>query len=178
MAKIEEGESGELINSLTSKGALLDFYSDRAVAHASFFVASIFGMLSISSIIQRLHETLWWFSTGLFFIFSYMGYHSLSKFSYFADISEKLSTHGLKANETLVKVRWKDNKGVQRKLGDYVSKKDAKQEKILLFSRIINAFGPRVMGILYWGIIFYLGSIVYSKFLHSPGDSPFLYSPP
>ena len=33
--------------------ALLDFFSDRATAHASLFVASIFGILTMLSLVQN-----------------------------------------------------------------------------------------------------------------------------
>jgi hypothetical protein len=65
--------------------ALLDFYSDRATAHASLFVASIFGLVTVLAIVQAfilvnppIERWIVWASEYLFFIFTYVGYFTKS----------------------------------------------------------------------------------------------------
>ena len=157
--------------SATRISALLDFYSDRAVAHASFFVASIFGLVTLLSIIQQLNMHLTWFSIPLswcsiplFFAFSYVGYYTLGRFSFYADISQKLSEYGLKSEVSLQGVPYEQEKTLK----DYVHEQEDSQEKLFILRRIIAIKqGRYILAILYWFLIAYLGSIVYSKFWHS-----------
>jgi len=39
---------------VTGRSALLDFYGDRATSFASLFVASIFGLVATSAVIQAV----------------------------------------------------------------------------------------------------------------------------
>jgi hypothetical protein len=157
--------------SATRISALLDFYSDRAVAHASFFVASIFGLVTLLSIVQQLNMHLTWFSiplswysTPLFFAFSYVGYYTLGRFRFFADISDKLSEHGLKSEETLQGVPFEPTKTLKK----YIHNQEELQKKVLILKTIItNRWGKYILPLLYWGIVCFLGSIVYSKFWNS-----------
>lgn len=88
---VEEREK-QLAIKLTAKAALLDFYSDRAVAHASLFVASIFGLVTVLAIIQNIecNVLLLPLSLLLYWAFAYAGYFTFQRFSYYADISDRL----------------------------------------------------------------------------------------
>jgi len=161
--------------SATRISALLDFYSDRAVAHASFFVASIFGLVTLLSIIQQLNMHLTWFSIPLawcsiplFFAFSYVGYYTLGRFTFYADISDKLGEHGLKSVETLKGVPCKSKNKPKETLKDYIDEQEDLQKKLFILRRIIaSKRGGYILALLYWILIVCLGSVVYSKFWHS-----------
>ena len=70
--------------------ALLDFYSDRCVAHASFFVATLFGTFSLLSLLDDkeglvrigLASTYWLLFIGSIYL--------LLSFSYYSGYSEKI----------------------------------------------------------------------------------------
>ena len=111
-------------------GALLDFYSDRAVAHASFFVASIFGLVTMSAIVLQLEDKLFaWISIPLFFAFSYLGYFTLVRFGFYADISERL-TVGLKRDETLGETLVFEEE--EKTLREYMNKQTRSQETLFI----------------------------------------------
>jgi hypothetical protein len=69
---------------------LIDIFSDRTVAHASFFVTSIFGLLTLLALSQGLKAIYQKIILNIFF-FSYSGYYTLLRFNYYADISQKLT---------------------------------------------------------------------------------------
>ena len=153
---------------VTRIGALLDFYSDKAVAHASFFVASIFGLVTLWSIVQQLNMHLTWFSIPLFFAFSYVGYYTLGRFTFYADISQKLGEHGLKYEETLQGVPYKPKNKPKTTLKDYIDKQEDLQKNLFILKKIIaKGRGKYYLALLYWVLIGFLGSIVYSRFLCS-----------
>lgn len=144
---------------ISRAGALLDFFSDRAVAHASFLVASVFGLLTMSTIIQELGILWVWASVFLFFAFSYIGYFTLVRFGCFADISEKLASgRGLNMKSTLQRVEI-EHKGNKTDLWAYLTRRYALQKKIL----VLKWLGVKGLLIVYWIVIYYLGIIVYSR---------------
>jgi len=63
-----------------SLAAILDFYSDRAVAHASFFLASFFGLFTVLSIGEK--EIFEW-AFPYWILFS-VGLYTLIRFAYYA----------------------------------------------------------------------------------------------
>lgn len=148
-------------------GGLLDFYSDRAVAHASFLVASIFGLVTLSAIIQQLDfqlmlfpVPLFWLSVLLFFVFSYLGYYALIRFGFYARIADKLRERGLKWSETFRAIPYR-----QGTLKEYHLEEEEKQRKLLVLRRIISTErGILALVLLYWVLVFFFGSIVYSRF--------------
>jgi len=155
--------SPELFASRVS--ALLDFYSDRAVAHASFFVASIFGLVTLLTVIQQLDIYLKWFSVPLFwwsipifFVFSYTGYYTLIRFNFYASIAGELA----REISSIVPFR-------HTMLGNYVQEQEKQQQrKILILRKIIaGGWGIHILGFLYWILIGLRGFVVYSRFLHS-----------
>jgi len=177
---LKESENGKGVNTIrdvtddplfvTRIGALLDFYSDRAVAHASFFVASIFGLVTLLTIIQQLNMHLtWvsiplsWYSILLFFAFSYLGYYTLGRFGFYADMSQKLNEYGLKLEEVFSGIPYR-----QIMLREYMDKQEEVQNNYLILRKIIaSKQGRYILPLMYWILIIYLGSIVYSKFWHS-----------
>ncbi len=75
--------TGDKISSLS---AILDFYSDRAIAHASFFLASFFGLFTVLQIQQN--PTLGW--AILYWILFLAGLYTLNRFGYYASFAQKL----------------------------------------------------------------------------------------
>jgi len=85
-----ENENGDLSKlSDEERSALLDFHSDRAVAHASFFVASIFGLFAVLSIAENSPEnrTLWTLPYWALFL---IGFYSFANFSLYAVFAHKI----------------------------------------------------------------------------------------
>lgn len=100
---------------IAETSALLDYYSGRAVAHASFFVASIFGILTFAGIVAnfkelptlpiivgsihlQLHLQLI-IGTILFIAFAYMGYNSLITFNHYASLSNDIAAYPIKEKQ-------------------------------------------------------------------------------
>ena len=95
----------------TETSALLDYYSDRAVAHASFFIASIFGILTFSAIVASYTDSstlptlinsnplLLVVGTILFLAFAYMGYNSLITFNHYASLSNDIAAYPIKEKQ-------------------------------------------------------------------------------
>ena len=69
---------------------LLDFYSDRAVAHASFLVACIFGLVSLLSLLKGANLTLKIGYSIPYLILLGGGYYSLLNFGHFANEAENI----------------------------------------------------------------------------------------
>jgi hypothetical protein len=94
----------------TRLAALLDFYSDRATAHASLFVASLFGLFSVLSIVDQLTGDYIWFSMVIYFLLAYSGYFTLVRFGFYAQIAH-LITLGLEEKSTFESVKFSTEKG-------------------------------------------------------------------
>ena len=70
--------------------AMVDFYSDRAVAHASFFLASLFGLFSVLSLAQNQHtlKCVWAIPYWLLFLGSL---YTFVNFSFYATYAQKIT---------------------------------------------------------------------------------------
>jgi hypothetical protein len=155
--------------------ALVEFYSTRAVAHASFLVASIFGLITFLAIVQQLgaNVVIYWLSVFLFLAFSYIGFFTLTRFGFYAGIADKLASKGLKAEQTLKAIKVvPTNKEEKREfdLYQYFDEQDTRQNRILIPKRLSSIKLPHIS---YWLIIFCLGVVAYSKFWSSLYDIGF-----
>lgn len=97
----------EIGNKIAARSALLDFYSDRAVSFSGVFLASLFGLLTMLSLVQGIkgsnsESTIFFVVLSLapFSIFAIIGYVALRKFIYYADIADKIEG-GTGLDETL-----------------------------------------------------------------------------
>jgi len=72
---------------LTAIAGNLAFFSDRAVAFASFLVASIFGVFTLLSLIER---NFWFLYLIPYIPLTLVGDHCLKRFKYYAAISDKI----------------------------------------------------------------------------------------
>lgn len=81
-----------------ARSALLEFYSSRAVAHASYFMASIFGIVALLTICQNIGNPLQsikcWIAvvlwSGAYLIFAVLGWWTLHQFNNYATYADKL----------------------------------------------------------------------------------------
>lgn len=68
---------------------LLDFYSDRAEAQASFVVASIFGTFGLLAVVPHISSLILEILSIIPYItFWLLGYHCLKRFGYYAGMAE------------------------------------------------------------------------------------------
>lgn len=151
-------------------GDLLDYYSSRAVAHASFFIASIFGIVTLSAVIQQLSENVCFLflSMLLFFGFSYVGYFTMIRFGFYADLAASLAARGLRQKKVMEKIRQNDDANDTTNLFDHFSRGSKKQTQYLLLRRLLVTREVRsyvFLGCGYWFGIFLLGLISYERFL-------------
>lgn len=150
-------------------GDLLEHYSSRAVAHASFFIASIFGIVTLSAIIQQLSGSMFLFlSMLLFFGFSYVGYFTMARFGYYADLAERLASWGLNQQEIMRKIP-QDHESTKN-LRDYFDSQTERQKQYLLVRRIllVRPWSDVFLVFGYWLGVFLLGLITYAKFWDEP----------
>jgi len=68
---------------------LLDFYSNRAIAHASFVVAGIFGIYSILSL---MNKTSFWLYTLSYIALLIIDVYSFLNFGYYAELADTIRT--------------------------------------------------------------------------------------
>jgi len=102
--------NNRIANMLTARSALLDFYSDRAVAFASFFVASIFGLVTTLALIQRIeiekgnlgNLSACWLdlaaivgSLVAYVFFAYAVQYTFKRFAMYSSIADHLAVKGL-----------------------------------------------------------------------------------
>ncbi|HLE75770.1 MAG TPA: hypothetical protein VI864_06985 [Candidatus Bathyarchaeia archaeon] len=166
--KNEEGEA-EIPGDVLS--ALLDFYSDRASGFASLFVASIFGLVTLSAIIQNYAGgNFWWYIIGgfpyIFFVVS--GYFTWIRFSYWATMADNIEGDGLftpyKSQIEKIKSCFKKKgKDQETNLYDYLRNEGEKQNKHPI-KRLLS-WGPS-FPILYFVLILCLTIIVYWDFFN------------
>ena len=152
--------------------ALLDFYSDRAVAHASFFIASIFGLITFSSISTELNagEIYWYLAIFLFLGFAYAGHHTLLRFGYYAFISQEIVGRGLWQKALFESTWFDEEKGAgETNLQEWINELNKKHNQYSL-SYYIKKLIPkgasilndnRVVFAVYWLFIIILFCIVF-----------------
>ena len=93
----KKDKKDDIANILTARSALLDFFSDRAGSFASFFVASIFGLATLLTIVQGIkrnnpleYGALIVVSFVVYVAFASAGYHTFKRFVHYADIADRL----------------------------------------------------------------------------------------
>lgn len=128
-----------ITDKLTAQAALLDFYSDRAVAHASFLVASIFGLVTLLAIVQQMvNQTqiqidLICFSLMPFYAFSYVGFWTLQRFGKYAAVADKMHENFIKYSEFKV-----DTRGKKEDFSAYENKLLDRTKQQLVVKRILG----------------------------------------
>jgi hypothetical protein len=108
---------------------LLDYYNSRAVSFASLLVASIFGLVTLSAIIQitfgnaTLEISLLIpliMSLLLYLLFSVAGLYMLKSYSYYTALADKVKVQGLETPyfKDLKNITFPDDKGLSTSLID------------------------------------------------------------
>jgi hypothetical protein len=83
-------------NNVAIFSAVLDFYGNRATSFVSLFVASIFGIVTLSAIVQVIQSVIPVFLSIIpFVIFSLAGYYTLERYFYYGDLAEKVKSNCL-----------------------------------------------------------------------------------
>ena len=151
-----------------AEGALLDFFSDRAVAHAGFFLASIFGLVSLAALVWQLSHDgdLFWAALSLipYQTFAFLGFWSLRRFGGYASMAHVLQS---KLAEHLRDVDFQYH-GATAKVQDIAQEEINRQKKRRILMPI---FGGRWWNsyVQYFGYLLLvpgaLGAIVYSRLL-------------
>lgn len=90
--------SGDKIELLSG---LLDYYASRATSFASLFIAALFGLVAVATIIKGIRlDNYGIFGYGLSFIpyFAFVGltWTTWQRFQYWKDISDKIERDGLR----------------------------------------------------------------------------------
>lgn len=85
--------------------ALLDFYSDRAVAHASFVVACVFGLFTVLSLLRGVDLFLKVAYSFIYWVLWSAGIYSLLNFRSFAIEAERVRRFILKHKWSLLVTR-------------------------------------------------------------------------
>lgn len=149
----EEVEGEEERNSkVEALVGLLDFYSDRAEAQASFLVACIFGIFTLLAIVQSINSiqdkmiqhALIILSIFPYVMLSSIGFHCLRRFSVYAATAEKYNIvlkRYAKPKEIMIKVKGKIKEMSLQDYEEYLSEK---------YKGIPKKFRrPRIMIMLY-----------------------------
>jgi len=147
-------------NILTARSALLDFYADRATSFASLFVASIFGVVALLAVIQAVQYTrmldcviLIPVSLVSYGAFAYAGHYTFHRFTFYGNIAHLLEQYGLRKNAELEKVEF-EKKGVKLNLDNYLEETARRENESFFRKQIVFRW-------LYWGLIAFLGALVY-----------------
>lgn len=146
---------------IAARSALLDFYSNRAVSFGGFFLASLFGLLTMSTLVQGIKfgeakiTTLFVLLSLIpFLIFALIGYYSLRQFRYYANIANKIEG-GAGGTETL---------RYYAELGELIEAEDTKQKKehlVRIMKWITDSTHPRHFKLAYSILILFLVVVTY-----------------
>lgn len=126
--------------------SLLEFYNSRTTSFANLFVASIFGIVTLSAIIITIDSSFdannFWSNTKElislipYVAFVFAGYFTFNKYSYYADIAEKIKSYGLEmpSRMELSKIlMWQNegNKPVKQNLANFIKRKAKDQRSFI-----------------------------------------------
>jgi hypothetical protein len=172
------GPTGFVANQQMMSG-LLDYYNSRCTSFASLVVASIFGLVTLSAIIQTMFSAnfsilstsnyiLIILSLILFLLFSASTMYTLQNYFYYATLSDKIKTFGLE-NPFFSELRkiqfFEQKKDKQMQITDLmesisiINQRQANSpfRKLLKHKYLLRAFSIFALGILgvfiYWHVI-------------------------
>jgi hypothetical protein len=160
----------KLSDPIAARSALLDFYSDRAVAFGGFFIASIFGLLTVLTLSQGIkcaditwENVLVVLSMVVYVVFAYIGYYVLRGFTYYAKIADKLEgggggTGNLRSDAHLEKIIFDEQNPENSNLLKYLEDEDAKRKRML--GKIVSS-NSILFGIAYVLLLFALAIVAY-----------------
>ncbi|MDH5451128.1 MAG: hypothetical protein OEX77_09600 [Candidatus Bathyarchaeota archaeon] len=110
-----EEENAELNSTdYEALSALLDFHSDRAVAHASFLVACIFGLFTVLSLINGENLSIDLIYSVVYYILLFGGLYALFNFNLYAtkavDVKSVIEKHKTLLMEQII---WRKPKAMK-----------------------------------------------------------------
>lgn len=151
-----------LSRELTAQAALLDFHSDRAVAHASFLIASVFGLLTLLAVAQSLKYPFVVVSLIPFSAFSYLGFWTLQRFTDYASVADALQGN-IERYRGEFKIEIKGERPMTfSEVREHFLLRDTRQIPLKRLISKVKASGVFILqNILYLFLITALGSIVY-----------------
>ena len=173
-----EKETDETANILTARSAILDFYSDRATSFASFFVASMFGLVTMLAIVQWIDRGVAYdipgyygllisISIGIYVLFAKAGHYVFSRFVHYANIADKLIFEPSKKGSNTIRRSLLDIAELEKlefctefegqtNLREYLKKRTGQQEKRTVKKALKNAFD-----FIYFILVVFLGTLVF-----------------
>ena len=162
-------------NKISARSALLDYYSDRAVSFSGFFLASIFGLLTMMALVQgiecndvTIQSVFLILSVFPVFTFAYMGWYVMKRFSYYVEIANKIEIgdmtkegNGLRFSAALDEIKCDisndQGKSEKKDVLQLIEGNATKQNK-LVGKKIITS---RWFREIYWILIIILALITY-----------------
>lgn len=134
----------------TILSSLLEFYSDRAIAHASFLVACIFGLFTILSVMNNVFgkfSLLVWILLAItYWVLWSFGLYSLLNFGFFAtvaQVSKEMITEGSDLEKDVMEKAKKMKRGIFRVFFNYKESEEAlKKESSLHKSQKVKILTP------------------------------------
>ena len=117
-----DGYMSDIVGALTG---LLDFYSDKANAQASFLVADIFGLFTLLAIVEVMdNHTLQFFSIVTYAVLLMVGYHCLVRYGYWTQLADAIQFRVDDYALSTVLPTWVWEKGRWKPitLGEYIEK--------------------------------------------------------
>ena len=164
---------------IAARGALLEFYSGRCVAFGGFFIAAIFGILTVLTLVQGIfvgtayvEVPLIVLSLIVYGIFGYVGLFVLKGFSHYVNIADMLEggrtiPGDLRDYAALNEMKFKDKDGKETNVTEemnrkYGERKNSVGKVILSDSKKLK--GAYIILLVLLGIIAYV-PLIYKLFL-------------
>jgi uncharacterized membrane protein len=158
---------------IAARGALLDFYSNKCIAFGGFFIAIIFGLLTVLSLTQVINDKnqcLALFITGFsllaYCIFGYVGYYVLKSFGHYAQIADKLEggasdkdTGSLRDFAKLSEIKFNKGDGTKGNLLDFLEGAYNQRESSIgkkIISHEKRLFSSYIFLLIILGIVAYV----------------------
>jgi len=115
-----KSDCSDMANVMAARAALLDLYGDRATSFVSLFLASIFGLVTISAIVQtmlfsmveQVSSQTWYLQLSpnfffiavsmiLFVVFVVVALYTYNRYTFYSDLSDKLTRSEMRSQAEL-----------------------------------------------------------------------------
>jgi hypothetical protein len=186
--KLKSSTDPDMANKLAARSALLDFYSDKAAAFAGFFIASIFGLLTMLALVQgikslnlstvpilfglSIDQILVILSFFPVLVFAYMGNYVIRRFNHYSVIADMIEMgdgtkkgNGLRYSAALEEVYYnvhEKGKDERKKVSEVMGNRSEKQRKTI-GKRVVR--NSSLFRTLYWLLILVLIIVTYGPYI-------------
>ncbi|MCW4005682.1 MAG: EVE domain-containing protein [Candidatus Bathyarchaeota archaeon] len=122
---------------------ILDYYNSRATSFVSLLMASVFGLVTLSAIIQSLHsifgasltlfeQLILILAVLLYLLFALAGYYTLNSYAHYTGIADKVKQFGIDKPyyvdlKRIVNIESSRTKEENLAISDYISKRDTQR---------------------------------------------------